>query len=71
MEEWRTIKDYENYQVSNLGRVRNIKTGKILKPANLKGYCRVELFKSGIGKWIFIHRLVAQAFLKTQIIILV
>ena len=31
-EEWRSIDGYLNYQVSNLGRVRNSKTGRILKP---------------------------------------
>ena len=32
MEEYKFIKDFPNYEVSNLGNVRNIKTGKILKP---------------------------------------
>ena len=30
-EEWRTTDGYINYQVSNLGRVRNITTGRIMK----------------------------------------
>ena len=30
-EEWKDILDYENYEVSNLGNVRNKKTGRILK----------------------------------------
>ena len=30
-EQWRTIDEYPNYQVSNLGRVMNITTNKILK----------------------------------------
>lgn len=53
------------YQVSNLGRVRSLMTGKILTPTpNAKGYLRVSLqgryFKH---KQITIHRLVAEAFL--------
>ncbi len=31
-EEWRSVSGYANYQVSNIGRVRNVKTEKILKP---------------------------------------
>lgn len=30
-EEWLKIEDFENYEVSNLGKVRNTKTGRILK----------------------------------------
>lgn len=33
MEEiWKPIKDYPLYEISNLGQVKNVKTGKILKP---------------------------------------
>ena len=32
MELWLQIKRYPNYQVSSDGRIKNIKTGKILKP---------------------------------------
>ena len=31
-EEWRAFSGYANYQVSNIGRVRNVKTERILKP---------------------------------------
>ena len=31
-EEWNVIKDYPNYEISNLGNVKSIKTGKPLKP---------------------------------------
>ena len=31
-EEWRSIDGYLNYQVSNIGRVRNANTGIILRP---------------------------------------
>lgn len=63
-EEWKEIKDYENYEISNLGRVRNKKTGRILKPGKTrKGYLRVGLWKNGIKKLISVHRLAALAFL--------
>ena len=32
MEEYKNIIDFPNYQVSNLGNVKNIKTNKLLKP---------------------------------------
>ena len=76
-EEWRAIKGYENlYEVSNLGRVRSLeryvksKTGtrivkeRILKPVNVgSGYLGVGLYKEGKVRIIYVHRLVAQAFI--------
>lgn len=68
MEQWRNIKGYENYQVSNCGRVKSLnynKTGKerILKAGNNNGYLFVYLCKNGRKKKHWIHRLVAQAFI--------
>ena len=62
-EEFRDIPGYEGlYEVSNLGRVR--RDGRILKPSkNKKGYLLVSLFKNGIERKAYIHRLVAQSFL--------
>lgn len=68
-EEWKTIKDYPNYQVSNLGNVKSLDykgTGKekIKKSEdNGNGYLRVVLYKNGKGKHYYVHRLVAQAFI--------
>lgn len=65
MEEWRDIKDYENYEVSNLGRVRN-KNGKILKQQLRHGYYDVGLYNEhhqNQPKLLKVHRLVAQAFI--------
>lgn len=68
MEEiWKDILGYEgNYQISNLGNVKNIKTGKILKGRlDMYGYYRVILYKKGIRYKSFqIHRLVAMAFIE-------
>lgn len=46
MEEiWKDIEGYEGlYQISNLGRVKNIKTKRILKQYNIKGYLCVYLY---------------------------
>lgn len=77
-EEWRDIKGCEIYQVSSLGRVKSIrrtaksKNGsirtvgeKILKPRkNKNGYLMVHLSNEGKKKNLYIHRLVADAFLE-------
>lgn len=64
IEEWKDIKGYEGlYQVSNLGRVKRVKTGRILKPLkHTNGYSMVNLSKNNIVSTKKIHRLVAQAF---------
>jgi hypothetical protein len=47
-EEWRSIAAYDNYQVSNIGQVKNVKTGKILKGTVTPAwYTRVGLSKDG------------------------
>lgn len=52
-----------SYQVSNKGTVRNSKTGHILKPRKTRdGYLQVCLMEKGVGKWVYVHRLVATAF---------
>lgn len=73
MENWKKIPGYEDYSVSNLGRVRRdtyskaSEPGRILKPAeNHAGYLRHILSKSGKVKQMFLHRLVALAFLPNQ-----
>ena len=58
-EEYRIIKDFENYSVSNIGNVRNNKTGKILKLKNSHGYRTVNIY----GKFPRVHRLVGIAFI--------
>lgn len=62
---WKDIEGYEGiYQVSNLGRVKRVTTGRILKSYKDRGgYLRVDLCKSGKRKNHKIHRLVAQAFI--------
>ena len=63
-EKWKPIKDYENYEISNYGRVRN-KTGLIKTQINpISGYVTVGLYKNGKRKGYRVHRLVALAFCK-------
>ena len=69
MENWRSIIEFEDYQISDLGRVKitaNTATRKerILKPLNHpRGYFRVALWKNNKPKFMFIHRLVAIHFI--------
>ena len=66
-EEWRTFRD-SIYQVSNLGRVKNTKTNKILKGNKADcGYMRVEiqLPKQKRRKFL-IHQLVYECFISTE-----
>ena len=64
-EEWRSISEYANYQVSNIGRVRNIKNERILTPSTSnRGYLVINLYKKGIRQLHLVHRLTAQEFLE-------
>ena len=64
-EEWRAIANYEDiYQVSSVGRVRSVKTGRILKAVLSAGlYPVVGLSKLGVVKVFTVHRLVALSFI--------
>ena len=60
MEEvWKQIKGNKNYEVSNLGRVRNIKKGRILKHSiDKEGNSIVTLYSKSKKNVSKIHRLV-------------
>lgn len=60
-EVWKDISNYDNYEVSSLGRVRNKQTGRVLKAAKKGGYCSLKLSSK---KNFFVHQLVAQSFLE-------
>ena len=63
MEIWLPIKDFENYEISSWGRIRN-KKGQILSPyKNHKGYLKIGLMKDGKDHKKRIHRLVAETFI--------
>lgn len=71
MENWKMINDFPDYEVSNLGNIRNIKTQKILKPyksyyLKMPGYekYKVKLYKDKKAYNRSIHQLVAKAFLE-------
>ena len=64
MEKFVVIEMFNHYAVSNYGRIKNIKSGKILTPTkNQHGYMRYVFCQNGIKKGLVIHRLVAYYFI--------
>lgn len=64
---WKKIKGFPNYSVSDCGQVRNDKFNRTLTFSYYKAthtsYARVTLFVDGIRHYMQVHRLVAIAFL--------
>ena len=62
---WKPYPDFpEHYAVSNRGRVRRNRTGRILKPArNTNGYWMVVMCVNGKSHPRTVHRVVAETFL--------
>jgi len=63
MEEWREIKEFPNYSVSNLGNILNTKTKKMMKLNKKSGYYHISLTSNANKKSLLVHRLVAMAFI--------
>lgn len=71
MEIWKDVVGYEGvYQVSNRGRVKRMKAGDNTWPGRIlkswigdRGYLRVNLCQGGRASRLYVHRLVAIAFL--------
>ena len=70
-EEWKPVQDWDSYEISSWGRVRNVKTTNILslKPTDKYGHLAVTLVRNGSQqrgtdrKDFKVHRLVALAFI--------
>ena len=62
-EVWKDIPEHPKYQISSLGRVKSLKTGKVLIGGKAHGYSVVTLSENGRGKTFRVCRLVAKAFL--------
>lgn len=64
LEEYKKVKDVDNYEVSNLGNVRNSKTQRILK-YSVSGYGYLKINLNNKDKRIskYIHKLVAETFI--------
>ena len=57
------ITKFENYQITDDGRVWSKNSEKYLTPFEVGGYLRVSLYRDGKCFPMFIHKLVADAFL--------
>lgn len=63
MEKWRQIDGHPKHEVSDLGNIRNKKTGRIMKQfVNSRGY-KVLMIDGAAER---VHRLVAKAFIPTE-----
>ena len=67
MEIYKQLNDFTDYEVSNLGNVRNIKTKRVLKfITNKAGYQKVNLYKDKKLYTRLVHRLVALSFIDNK-----
>ena len=65
---WKVINGFEKYKISDCGIVKNIQKGTILYGnINHDGYVRVKLSSNKGFRNVFVHRLVAEAFLGTPV----
>lgn len=71
---WLRCKENDNYEISEMGDVRNSKTKRLLKPKVRKsnGYLEVQFYDEGNRTYHYIHRIVANNFIpnpdnKTQV----
>ena len=65
IETYANITSFSNYQVSTFGNVKNIKTGRILKPGtSSSGYLQVVLYDNDEKSTKMIHKLIANVFLE-------
>ena len=64
MEKYMVINEFDNYGISNLGNIKNLKKGNILTPyLNKNGYLTYTFCQNGVKKTFRIHRLVALYFI--------
>ncbi len=62
MEKFKQLKEYPNYLISNQGRILSLHKGIWLKPRATNGDRHLQVNLN--GKFLFVHRLVAMAFIK-------
>lgn len=59
-----SVPGYEGlYEVSNLGNVKSLRRGRLLKPGKAHGYLKVSLRKDNKTQYFAVHRLVAIVFI--------
>ena len=62
MEQWKVLKELDKYSISNYGRIKNNKTGKIKALGIHNGYYFISFEDYKNGKRLPIHQLVAKYF---------
>ena len=62
---WKDVEGYKGtYQVSSQGKIRQTRSGKLLKTApGGRGYPIIQLWGNGKSKTVYLHRLIALTFL--------
>lgn len=63
------IKEYPDYGLTKQGRVYSKKTGKwkeLIPQKDTDGYLQVRLYNDGVGRFKFVHRLVAESYLERK-----
>lgn len=63
---WKDVTEYEGlYRISNTGKIKSLKKDKeLIGDVNNDGYRRIRLYKNGCHERLFVHRLVAEHFVK-------
>lgn len=66
-EEWRAVKDFPKYQVSNMGRIRSFQSGreKFLK-VNSEDYTFIKLYNDGTTRTTYLHVLILETFIPRE-----
>lgn len=63
-EQWREAPGFPRYQVSSLGKIKAVKTDRILRPSkNQQGHLKVNLMRDGEIHTRTVNHLIARAFL--------
>ena len=63
-EQWAEIEGFPDYAISNRGRVKSLRFNRILQPRpNSYGMYRINLYRDRVKHDMYIHRLVAAAFI--------
>lgn len=60
---FKEIEGFQNYQVSNYGRIKNVKTRKIIKVSEASDRLYARLTKDNVSYFLWVHVLVAKAFI--------
>lgn len=61
MKKWLKVVGFENYDVNELGQIRNVKTGRILESSKCKNYRLVTLRKNNENYAMYVHIITATA----------